>query len=72
MSANFCIGFFIGPCHESSRLYMRRALLRDAGPNEPGLVLAQFDDRDLEEDGVQYGFGWHYFLWSDFTSEDAD
>jgi hypothetical protein len=56
------IGYYVGPIPQ---LQGQRALLRCNVKGVNGL-LAQFDDRTLELDGVMLGFGWHHFRLLDF------
>lgn len=63
-------------CGRDGRLKGKTALVRDDpvtcdGGNH-GLLLAQFDDLDLEVDGVRMAFNWHAFSRAEFISAEGD
>lgn len=58
-------------CGPKPQLKGKTALVRDdpetcSGGNF-GMVLAQFDDLELEVDGVRLAFGWHLFERKEFV-----
>lgn len=61
-------GVYIGPVVEMKG--QRAILMWPAW--EQNMVLAQFDNIELQHGGVRLGFGWHTFPQSFFLLEDED